>query len=122
MPTSIFGDGSPRYDHGHDRETGETWWASSAVTSESRCLACFHEHPVGTTCLQCEACRALDLTRIATDIFSDLLPGGAEAIEASLRHNEGVRLHAACDGRCGVAGCREPYIDEAGLTRHRRPV
>lgn len=26
MPTDTYDDGSPRYDHGHDPETGERWW------------------------------------------------------------------------------------------------
>lgn len=26
-PTDTYDDGSPRYDHGHDPVTGETWWA-----------------------------------------------------------------------------------------------
>jgi hypothetical protein len=64
-PTGTYEDGSPRYDHGHDPVTGETWWAPSEVASARTCPACQHEHPAGTTCRQCEACQALDQTAIA---------------------------------------------------------
>jgi hypothetical protein len=119
MPTDIFSDGSPRYDHGHDRLTGETWWASSEVASSRRCPACAHEHPVGTTCRQCEECQALDLTAIATEVFTDLLPGGADWQAALVRHNHNLGQYGRCDGDCRRADCRRPYYDESGLTRYR---
>lgn len=118
-PIDTYDDGSPRYDHGHDPETGETWWASSDVASVRRCPACSHEHPVLTTCLDCGACQALDLTAVAAEIFADLLPGGIDACEALVAHNRNLRLWASCDGTCGMDGCRRPYFDHAGLTRYR---
>jgi hypothetical protein len=119
MPTSVFDDGSPRYDHGHDALTGETWWASSDVASVRRCPACSHEHPVGTTCRGCEECQAHDLTAIATEIFADLLPGGVEWRAALVRHNQNLGFHGRCDGDCHLADCRRPYYDGSGLTRYR---
>jgi hypothetical protein len=117
-PTGTYDDGSPRYDHGHDPLTGETWWASSDVASVRRCPACAHEHPVLTTCRRCEACQVLDLTAIATEVFADLLPGGVEAHAALVRHDHNLGRYGACDGSCGQVDRRRPYFDEFGLTRH----
>ena len=119
-PTGTHKDGSPRYDHGHDTVTGEVWWRSRHEQAAARlCPACHHEHPVPTTCRQCPACRAGDLTDIARDMFADLLPGGADWQAALLRHNHNLGRDAACDGSCGLADCGRPYFDRAGLTRRR---
>jgi hypothetical protein len=118
-PTGTYEDGSPRYDHGHDPVTGETWWAPKEVASAHTCPACRHEHPAGTTCRQCEACQALDLMPQAEEIFGDLLPGGSDTYGGLLRHNHNLGLYAACDGSCGFADCRRPYFDRAGLTCYR---
>ncbi len=59
MPTDIFSDGSPRYDHVHDLPAGATTetQTSGAVAGAARmCPACGHQHPVGTTCLECPSC------------------------------------------------------------------
>jgi hypothetical protein len=84
------------------------------------CSACTHPHALRTTCRQCPECPR-DLTPDPRETFVDLLPGGADAQAALTRHNGSLRLHAACDGACGVPGCGVPYFDEAGLTCHRRP-
>jgi hypothetical protein len=55
----------------------------------------------------------------AEEVFGDLMPGGAAAQAALARHNASLRLHARCDGDCGVPHCRKPYFDDAGLTRYR---
>lgn len=58
LPVGNFDDGSPRYDHCHDRATGLYWINPQGVRFPVRvCPACVHEHPVGTTCLQCPVCR-----------------------------------------------------------------
>jgi len=119
-PTDIFADGSPRYDHGHDATTGETWWArdDTIVGSVRRCPACRHEHAVGTTCRECEPCQALDRTADAMAAFADLLPGGADAITVLVRHDRALGRDSACDGSCGVPDCRRPDFAKAGLTRY----
>ena len=121
MPTDIYSDGSPRYDHGHDATTGETWWVSRDVASGSprRCPACQHDHAVGTTCRACQECRKGDLVAIAEEVFADLLPGGIGAYEALLQHNHNLGRDRACDGSCGLLHCRRPDFDDAGLTRYR---
>ena len=83
------------------------------------CPACHHEHPVPTTCRQRPVCRAGDLTDIARDMFADLVPGGADAYEALVRHKKDLGRTAACDGSCCLADCGRPYFDRAGLTRRR---
>jgi hypothetical protein len=119
-PTDTYHDGSPRYDHGHDPLTGETWWAprDAGVASVRRCPACRHEHPVGTTCRRCPECPS-DLTPIARQVFVDLLADGPEAQASLARHNASLRLYARCDGFCGAPDCHKPYFDDAGLTRYR---
>ena len=82
------------------------------------CPACQHDHAIGTTCQECPECQALDLTPMAHEIFADLLPGGADAQVALVRHNQNIGRMAACDGSCRLADCRRPYFDRAGLTRH----
>ena len=120
MPTDIFADGSPRFAHGHDPVTGAVWWRTRQEDATARlCPACRHEHPAGTTCLQCPVCRAGDLTDLARDIFADLLPGGIDATEALARHDRDLGRHAACDGSCGLPGCRAPCFDAGGLTCYR---
>ena len=119
MPTDTYEDGSPRYDHGHDPKNGQTWWRERDEADTRRCPACHHEHPVLTTCLTCEECRTHDLTAIATEVFADLLPGGADARAALVQHNHNLGRDARCDGSCGLPGCRRPYFDRAGLTRYR---
>src|SRR4051794_16791245 len=86
MPTDIFPDGSPRYDHGHDFASGVISWhkaPSSSAGSRRRCPACGHHHVVGTTCLECPSCGyGIDLTEIARVIFggdSDANPRGSHA-------------------------------------------
>jgi hypothetical protein len=83
------------------------------------CPTCQHDHAVGTTCRECPGCQTLDLTGVTREVFAGLLPGGGDAQAALARHNENLRLHARCDGGCGVPDCRKPYFDDAGLTRYR---
>lgn len=60
LPVGVYHDGSPRYDHGHDLVTGETWRhprpQRASPGGERVCPSCHHRHPVGTTCLQCPSC------------------------------------------------------------------
>ena len=88
------------------------------------CPACQHEHPVGTTCLDCEHCLRDELTDAEEESHQDLVGdgcffGGFEAHPGLSAHNRNLRLLAACDGTCAMAGCPRPYFDDSGLTRHR---
>jgi len=91
----------------------------SVLGQVRECPACTHPHAVGTTCRECPECRSSDPVLQAEATFSDLMPVGAEAQAALARHNASLRLHAMCDGGCGVPDCRKPYFDDAGLTRYR---
>ena len=75
------------------------------------CPACHHEHPAGTTCLACGACRAQDLVAIAQEMFTDLVPGGSAVAEARTRHHQVLRAGGVCDTRCGLPRCRGTHID-----------
>jgi hypothetical protein len=52
--TGTWDDGSPRFDHGHDRSTGVRWVHPRSrvvrLGTVRTCPACATEHAVGTTC------------------------------------------------------------------------
>ena len=105
-PTDTFDDGSPRYDHGHDFATGETWWAATrtAVATLRRCPACRHEHAAVSTCLECPGCRSGDLVRAAEEVFGELLPRDAGERGAVGHPGQGAPSETRCEGDGGSLG------------------
>ena len=100
MPTGIFSDGSPRYDHGHDLATGARWTSPTRghdALYVRRCPACGHEHPVGTTCMRCPACGPdrTDATRAASGLdlaeAASAADGDAEPVDPLRRCDAGDR-------------------------------
>lgn len=97
---------------------------SSNSLSARRCPACQHDHAVGTTCCECERCLGDELSDAEEERFQEprreVSPlGYIEAEKGLFQHNHNLGLNGACDGTCGMGGCRRPYFDRAGLTRYR---
>ena len=68
------------------------------------CPACRHDHPVGTTCLECPGCRSGDLVRAAEEVFGELLPRDAGERGAVGHPGQGAPSETRCEGDGGSLG------------------